>query len=781
MANKKFKLSSSLFGHSLDVRSVVVANNNSIISGSRDKTAKLWIPNKINSAYAPITTYHDQKNFVIAVLYLDPTQEYPDGLIVTGGNDNTIYIYKPSEPFATLTLKEHSNAVSCLSKTSTPNSFLSGSWDCSAKLWALNKSQSSVVTFSGHSAAIWAVIQLQDSRILTASADKIIGVWNSEGVKLSSLIGHTDCVRGLLDLPELCQFVSVANDATIKVWSYTGENVDTYYGHNNYVYSIARCKAAGENSFVTSDEDRTVRFWHNGVNVESFQLPAQSVWSVACLSNGDVVTGSSDGVIRIFTRDESRYADQAALNKFNEEVEALTKQSSQEIGGYKISDLPGKEALYDPGRKAGQMKMIREGAGVVAYTWVEDGDKSHWEKVGDVLGSTDKNNQDKTMYEGKAYDFVFSVDVEDGKPPLKLPYNRGQDPYQAANNFLAKNVLPTSYLEQVVDFILKNTQEQYVPTANEYMDPFTGGSRYTPSSGANNQGFAGANFDPFTGSSSSITLSHGIKYFPINVYRTFEMGDPNVILGKLKEFNEKSGDSKNSVVSEGYLDEVVKLCNGPPDDPNAFDVLFKLLDWPDEIVFPVVDVVRMAVRHKKNNEIISSANNGILIQKLMGFVNENCKVVNNIIVALRTLCNLFIHEYGEDLVFEHRFDVVENVTALGSLNKNAQIALATILLNLSVASLKKKDELGISVLADVIPDILSKLSDPESQFRGYVALGTLLTSPNSQQIAEVKAKVKTNSGFVSALQSHLLSGQSDLENKRQNCAQQVQDILSISF
>lgn len=49
----------------------------------------------------------------------------------------------------------------------------------------------------------------------------------------------------------------------------------------------------------------------------------------------------------------------------------------------------------------------------------------------------------------QAYDFVFSVDVEDGKPPLKLPYNKGDDPYKAAKEFLDKNFLPADYLEQV--------------------------------------------------------------------------------------------------------------------------------------------------------------------------------------------------------------------------------------------------------------------------------------------------------------------------------------------
>lgn len=29
----------------------------------------------------------------------------------------------------------------------------------------------------------------------------------------------------------------------------------------------------------------------------------------------------------------------------------------------------------------------------------------------------------KSLYEGKEYDYVFDVDIKDGVPPLKLPYN----------------------------------------------------------------------------------------------------------------------------------------------------------------------------------------------------------------------------------------------------------------------------------------------------------------------------------------------------------------------
>lgn len=48
----------------------------------------------------------------------------------------------------------------------------------------------------------------------------------------------------------------------------------------------------------------------------------------------------------------------------------------------------------------------------------------------------------------------------------------------------------------------------------------------------------------------------------------------------MKEFNEKCGDGNNPV-KDHELEEMVKICKGPPSDPNSFDILFKLLDWPD--------------------------------------------------------------------------------------------------------------------------------------------------------------------------------------------------------
>lgn len=75
------------------------------------------------------------------------------------------------------------------------------------------------------------------------------------------------------------------------------------------------------------------------------------------------------------------------------------------------------------------------------------------------------------------YDFVFSVDIAEGEPPLKLPYNMTEDPWVAAQNFITKHGLNQAFLEQVRDFILQNTQSVSISQQSAdstYRDPLTG-------------------------------------------------------------------------------------------------------------------------------------------------------------------------------------------------------------------------------------------------------------------------------------------------------------------
>lgn len=99
------------------------------------------------------------------------------------------------------------------------------------------------------------------------------------------------------------------------------------------------------------------------------------------------------------------------------------------------------------------------------------------------------------------------------------------------------------------------------------------------------------------------------------------------------------------------------------------------------------------------------------------------------------------------------------------------------MLNIGILTLKKSDEIGLSILANVLPDIITKLEDAEAQFRAYVALGTLLNTGNQQEDLQVKVKVMENPQFLEKLSLHARTGQTDVEIKRKNCAAQVEAIL----
>ena len=52
--------------------------------------------------------------------------------------------------------------------------------------------------------------------------------------------------------------------------------------------------------------------------------------------------------------------------------------------------------------------------------------------------------------------------------------NWKENPYSAAQRFLERNDLPMSYLDQVVQFIEKNTAGVTLGVNNDFVDPFTG-------------------------------------------------------------------------------------------------------------------------------------------------------------------------------------------------------------------------------------------------------------------------------------------------------------------
>lgn len=91
------------------------------------------------------------------------------------------------------------------------------------------------------------------------------------------------------------EFISCSNDASLRRWSVSGDCLQVYYGHENFIYSVAVLPNGQD--FISGGEDRTMRVWKDGKCVQTIAHPTQSVWAVCVLpGNGDIVSAARLGL-----------------------------------------------------------------------------------------------------------------------------------------------------------------------------------------------------------------------------------------------------------------------------------------------------------------------------------------------------------------------------------------------------------------------------------------------------------------------------------------------------
>ncbi|CAG8955772.1 hypothetical protein HYFRA_00011641 [Hymenoscyphus fraxineus] len=445
-----YKLSAFLRGHESDARNVIFPNPKTVISASYDGTVRSW---KLSSESPPIfepTISYFGSSYVTCLAFLPPSQQYPEGLIISGGKGQAIDLRQPSktaEDQAEATLYGHSHQVCALAVDPAGKYIVSGSWDGSARLWPVGKWDSpSIIQQNGKAGknndvdiSVLAVLCYDSERIITASMDGMIHIYISNGVggKLSrSISTGSEPQRALCALknhPTGADFASAGSDGIIRLWRISGQRVGEIFAHEDYIFSLD-CLPSGE--IFSASEDKTLRIWNGSDLVQTITHPTISVWSVSvCQETGDVVTGTSQtdkmgDVLRVFSRDPKRIADAETLQEFDNSLKEWEKKEEEKKKKAAGEEYPGPRNLKTTqGTKDGQVKLIQEYDGSVrAYAW--NASESNWDLQGIY-----KDSPEQVEHKGKKYDYKVEVETERQGTLYCAGYFH-EDPAKVADRFL---------------------------------------------------------------------------------------------------------------------------------------------------------------------------------------------------------------------------------------------------------------------------------------------------------------------------------------------------------
>lgn len=476
--------------HTSDVRFVSTCehDSSSLFSASRDNTAKwITIPEAGDSLQDNLT-FIGHTAFVNFALF-HPGIELLDGepCLVTGSNDNHLALWNMQTSAVEAVLDGHSSGVCCgvvMTFTSSSASadvrdslagdIVSGDWGGMVIVFD-HKSGRPKQVYDKHATAIRGVAQLTNtSKIVSCSGDKTIHAWDATtGATIQIFSGHRDVVQCICAIDGQ-RFASAGNDCSIRLWLLGRENpYQILEGHDSLVYSV--CWSPRSSELYSSSEDHTVRVWRGGAQsdklatVQVIQHPCV-VWSVAAASDGRIVTGGSDHVVRVWTRDYDHMASieklevlEAAVSSQTVDVKiAQSSGAAAATGGLDVGSMPyTHEISQRRGGQEGERLFARNEKGEVElYVW----NSGRWEKIGVVVSGPDaqgytgasSQRREKFFHNGQSYDYLFDVDVE-GKM-LKLAYRVGEGLVETAKRFIQDNrgVVTEDSQEEIQNFLMQH-------------------------------------------------------------------------------------------------------------------------------------------------------------------------------------------------------------------------------------------------------------------------------------------------------------------------------------
>lgn len=264
-----------LKGHTQWVESVVFSpNGQEVVTASRDKTIRMW---DIESGKC-VKTFRGHLNWVRSVSYSPEGRR-----IASGSFDETIRVWDTGTGDCLKVIKGHEGPVHCVVFTKDGKRIASSSRDNSIRLWEWESGKCLKIMKGHTNWIESIAFSPDDTQIVSGSDDNTIRIWNavpadSVATSLGNwfkeagslfkasadcikvLQGHENKVNSVCFSPDGSKILSASCDKSIKIWNTeSGENTRTLLGHEDYINS-AVFSPCGK-FLVSASQDKTICLW----------------------------------------------------------------------------------------------------------------------------------------------------------------------------------------------------------------------------------------------------------------------------------------------------------------------------------------------------------------------------------------------------------------------------------------------------------------------------------------------------------------------------------------